>query len=700
MSSHAFQAEHAPRGAEGSFDLGLVGSGGGFTLESGSCGDQDVFLGWFQGAKVHCWPYNRMGRQAMETGMGEFIPTGDPESSKHPPVEVEFISESAITRSFRWATDTWQCSRVRFSIATPCTGIPDPETVPAHRFQDAIAPALAASLSFDNRGFDTPMRGFFALGRLGAFRLMDDMSGGQMEGVWIRGDFGFATPAAPGVSGFSDMFMDFPFRRPVPNRNFCQGIGGILVEVPPGERRDLRIVLAWHRSGSPALGRDCRYAYTRFFPDLGSVASYGLNRHGQWMEEAEEADRSFLARGLSPARSFLLSKAVRSYWGSTQLLLEGSRFRWVVHEGACNMINTLDLCVDQAFYEAREHPWLLRNVLDTFASEYLYRDEVKLPGDPRRYPGGVSFTHDQGARGVFSRSGHSHYEATNHPDCFSFMTHEELLNWVLCAAVQHRHSGDQEWLLRHRALLLDCLQSMRHRDHPDPSRRNGIPGTDSWRCGNSQEITTYDSLDPSLGQTRNNVYMGVKCWAAYLALEWMLRATGRAEVEAAACAAREAADLAAGTIARAFDPGLGYIPAILEGGDRSAIIPVIEGLVYPWELGLGQALDPDGPYGPLLRVLAIHLSAVLRPGLCLFPDHGWKLSANNGNSWMSKIFICQHVAERVLGFAPDAEADLAHDHWWRVGCRRHSVIDQVVDGSSSGSGAIYPRCISAILWLA
>jgi len=222
---------------------------------------------------------------------------------------------------------------------------------------------------------------------------------------------------------------------------------------------------------------------------------------------------------------------------------------------------------------------------------------------------------------------------------------------------------------------------------------------DSTRCGCESEITTYDSLDPSLGQARNNTYMGVKCWAAYLAIEWMLGLDDPELWRERCAAAAHGARMAADTVTNAFNPKLGYIPAILEGGDASAIIPVIEGLVYPGQLGLDDAVSFNGPFADLLRALKLHLQAVLREGRCLFPDHGWKLSANNDNSWMSKIFINQYVAEQILGLEPDPRADEAHDHWWRVGCARQSVVDQVVGGQTPGSGAIYPRSVSCILWL-
>jgi len=68
--------------------MGRVGHHGGFTLESGRCGTEDIFIGTFQDGIMTCWPYNRMGGQAVETGMGEFIPTGNPEGEKYPPLDT------------------------------------------------------------------------------------------------------------------------------------------------------------------------------------------------------------------------------------------------------------------------------------------------------------------------------------------------------------------------------------------------------------------------------------------------------------------------------------------------------------------------------------------------------------------------------------------------------------------------------------
>jgi hypothetical protein len=80
---------------------------------------------------------------------------------------------------------------------------------------------------------------------------------------------------------------------------------------------------------------------------------------------------------------------------------------------------------------------------------------------------------------------------------------------------------------------------------------------------------------------------------------------------------------------------------------------------------------------------------------------GFKLSSSSNNTWMSKIFLCQFVAETVLGL-PLADAyDAAHARWQRDGaCRDWAFTDQVhsSDGTDLGS-RYYPRGVTAVLWL-
>lgn len=163
-----------------------------------------------------------------------------------------------------------------------------------------------------------------------------------------------------------------------------------------------------------------------------------------------------------------------------------------------------DLTVDQLFFEMKMNPWTVQNVLDSFSSRYSFTDTVFLPGDPfRTYPGGISFTHDQGVGNAFSPPGKSSYEEGGLSGLFSQMTHEQLVNWVLCAGVWLARAPEEEtqpWLDQSIGTFHSTLTSLVNRDHPDPLMRDGIMSADSSRTLGGSEITTYDSLDTSLGQ--------------------------------------------------------------------------------------------------------------------------------------------------------------------------------------------------------
>jgi hypothetical protein len=152
----------------------------------------------------------------------------------------------------------------------------------------------------------------------------------------------------------------------------------------------------------------------------------------------------------------------------------------------------------------------------------------------------------------------------------------------------------------------------------------------------------------------------------------------------------------------AFDEKLGYIPALLDGTDTSAIIPAIEGLAYPGTFGMEEAVSFSGSFGALVATMRRHFEGVFRPGRCIFSDNGWRLSANSTNTWMSKIFLCQYIARDILKIdfgEEELRHDRAHAHWWQVVCAGCPGIDQYFWGNKYGRGFHYPRAITCILWL-
>jgi hypothetical protein len=86
----------------------------------------------------------------------------------------------------------------------------------------------------------------------------------------------------------------------------------------------------------------------------------------------------------------------------------------------------------------------------------------------------------------------------------------------------------------------------------------------------------------------------------------------------------------------------------------------------------------------------------------LFEDGGWKISSTSNNSWLSKIYLNQFIARKILGWEWDekgARADAAHVEWLtHPTLSVWSWSDQIIAGEISGS-KYYPRGVTSILWL-
>jgi hypothetical protein len=462
------------------------------------------------------------------------------------------------------------------------------------------------------------------------------------------------------------------------NRAFMLGsIALLIATVPAGETQTFRIAVCFHRGGTVTGGLPTRYLYNRWFGSVEDVARHALDHADVLIASAAKVDDE-LAENLSPVQALTVAHAVRSYYGSTQLLERADgRPLWIVNEGEYRMMNTCDLTADQAFFELRMNPWTLRNELDFFAERYSYRDQC-----------GLAFCHDVGVSNSFSRPGNSSYEKAGITGCFSYMSAEELTNWVLCACLYVQQTGDQAWLTANLGLLRECFDSLNARDHQDPAQWDGVMDIDSNRCDGGAEITTYDSLDVSLGQSRRNLYLAVKWWAAFLLLHRTFTESGDADL--AELALGQANRTAATVQASANAEGL--LPAVLEGGPPSRIIPVIEGLIFLLETGTDfQA------FAPLVATLEAHLRKILDSGVCRFADGGWKLSSTSDNSWLSKIYLCQHIAKTQFGIE-DPAADAAHWAWLMDPENLYFAwSDQMLAGKAVGS-RYYPRGVTSVLW--
>jgi xylan 1,4-beta-xylosidase len=751
LSCHVgFNAQHSPMGAFMSFTCGNFGTRGGIGLQIGQPGDQEVFIGFKDGdrysdATLKCLPFYTA---AVDRSADAFlVEQAGPSEQNVKPDAVPF-SAAELSRSYGWASDRWAAEGLSFSVYSPFGPIPDPAVDTEQRLRDGLLPAVIARLELDNTSGTTTRTAMFALNhaRPGSRILEDDLGSGRVAFAFRR-EAGGAAELRDFTSSEEGAKIDaapFIFMRwsasdgvrerynPVHLLGSCPGFG---FEVPAGKKYGITIALGSYLEGFQTNGLDGRYLYTRYFTGLGDVLKTALDNSAKMIADAAALDSKLDSTALSADQRFLIAHATHSYYGSTQLLeIEDQPF-WVVNEGEYCMMNTLDLSVDHVFWELEHNPWLVRNLLDSFVRSYSYIDEVKVyksefapptetmqidpsqtPPPPdeaqlnRPYdtkPGGISFCHDMGAHNNFSPKGRSSYELANLTGCFSYMTVEQLCNWSLTAGCYVAKTRDIEWLKSNKNVVDACLSSMINR-----SGDVGFAQFDSTRCVGGQEITTYDSLDHSLAQTRNNVYIAVKSWATYKALALMFRELSDAASQA------KSEELAAKVAAVVADQAVdGVLPAIFEKsnpGYASRILPAVEGCVYPlYFVNTGFAgCTLDQVYSSpaekrMFDVLEEHTRKLLLDPQRrnLFADGGIKLSSTSNNSWMSKISIFMHVTRKVFHLDEDPKvaevfrnADAAHVKWQTEGSSYWACCDQIVSGEGKAS-RYYPRIITSALWM-
>ncbi|MBB3905874.1 glycoside hydrolase family 52 protein [Anoxybacteroides rupiense] len=695
-----FNAHHSPVGAFASFTLGFPGKNGGLDLELGRPPRQNVWIGIESLSKpglYHVLPFLEMSGE--DESKRYDIENPDPNPQK-PNILLPFAKE-AIEREFRVATDTWKAEDLTFTIYSPVKAVPDPKTATAEELKLALVPAVIVEMTIDNTNGTKARRAFFGFEGTDPYTSMRRIDETCQELCGIgQGRIVGIVSKDEGVRSALHFSMEDILTTPLEeNWTFGLGkIGALIADVPAGEKKTYQFAVCFYRGGYATVGMDASYFYTRFFNNIEEVGLYALEQVEVLKEQSFRSNELIEKAWLSDDQKFMMAHAIRSYYGNTQLLEHEGKPIWVVNEGEYRMMNTFDLTVDQLFFELKMNPWTVKNVLDLYVERYSYEDRVRFPGEETEYPGGISFTHDMGVANTFSRPQYSSYELYGISGCFSHMTHEQLVNWVLCAAVYIEQTKDWAWRQQRLPILEQCLESMIRRDHPQPQKRNGIMGLDSSRTMGGAEITTYDSLDVSLGQARNNLYLAGKCWAAYVALEKLFRDVGKEE--GAALAGEQAEKCAATIVSYVTDDG--YIPAVMGEGNDSKIIPAIEGLVFPYFTNCHEALKDDGRFGGYIQALRKHLRYVLREGICLFPDGGWKISSTSNNSWLSKIYLCQFIARHLLGWKWDElgkKADAAHVAWLtHPELSIWSWSDQIIAGEISGS-KYYPRGVTSILWL-
>lgn len=677
MENKSFYAHHSAFGAFSSFVLGKLGKGGGFILNDVRPPQNNVYIGYKQEGIIKLLPFCTINNNAEEEFTGEVSNTKKDKS-------IKVFSEPEINRKMGWASDTWTADRLTFSIITPFGHIKDPAVMTEEEKKYAFAPVIFAQLTFDNSNKTTDAEMIFGLE--GPKRRLSITTNGNYLGAALGRSYGFASPASQDIRELSRLDILTSLANGNYQNHDLGRAPSLILKVPAGTVKTYTIVLATFQEGTITTGIDTDFFYSGLFKSLEDVIDFGVRNADYYLNMAAQRDKELRESNLNEYRQFLLAHATHSYHASSQLMKkEDGSALWIVNEGEYIMMNTFDLTVDHVFYEMKFHPWTITNSLNLFVERYSYYDQA-----------GIAFTHDMGVANGFSSKEYSSYELPSLNGCFSYMSHEELLNWILTGAVYALKMNDKKWLDKNINIFVQCFKSLTARD----KNNDGIMDIDSSRCEEGSEITTYDSLDVSLGQARNNLYLGVKSWAAYVLFEKIFK---EYELRDLAVRASEKAKVAASTIVSKFDEKEQYIPAVFQGGNTSRIIPAVEALVYPYIVGDLSSVSEDGTYGDLIKALRKHISTVLKPGVCIDEvSGGWKLSSTSKNTWNSKIFLCQYVIKEILNMDFDGEEDWdkVHASWQQVSCSEDGATDQVNSDTGTPRGSrLYPRLVTSILWM-
>ncbi|UOQ44033.1 glycoside hydrolase family 52 protein [Halobacillus salinarum] len=690
-----FNAHHSPVGAFASFTLGYKGASGGLGIELGKPADENMYIGLEteEGGTYQAFPFfGDTEEDLARFAVGNDQTEGDQSLITH-------FSDEEIQRDFNAGTDTWRAGDLEFTIYSPVREIPDPEGGNVQNLKDTIVPAVFVEVTIDNRNHAKKRKAFFGYQGEDPYSGMRRITSSGIQGIGQGRRTAIVTNDAAAKAGLGftiDKVLNVEHEF---NLGFGLGLcGAIVIEAEANEKKTFQLAVCFYRDGYVTSGIDTTYYYTQYFSSIEEVAAYALDRFQPLIDHCRSGNQLVDGQKLTDEQRFMMAHSIKSYYGNTQFLENNGKPLWVVNEGEYRMMNTFDLTVDQLFYELKMSPWTVKNVLEQFTDRYSYKDTVFFPETKEQHPGGISFTHDMGVANVFSDPGRSAYEFAGIDDCFSFMTHEELVNWLCCASVYVSQTGDEAFAVKHKEVLVEAFNSMLHRDHPEPEQRNGLMGLDSSYTKGGAEITTYDSLDVSLGQARNNIYLAVKCWGVYAALEKLFQKLELSDLSREA--GRQLRSCAETITSEMTEEG--YIPAVITEGNTSRIIPAIEGLIFPYFTDCKEYLKEEGEFGTFIQALKKHIENVLKPGVCLFEDGGWKISSTSDNSWLSKIYLCQFIYREILEFPwgeQEKAADQAHVKWLTHPKLSYwSWSDQIIAGEISAS-RYYPRGVTSILWL-
>lgn len=695
MKSKSFYSHHSPWGCLFSFVIGKIDRGGGFIIDDVIPRNDNIYIGYKKGnEKIRLFPF--FNKIKIDTVNERYQCSFGNQTVEWCWKNVKIFKEKDIERNMKWSTESWTAEDITLTIITPFMRIPDPQTLDNEKARFYFCPCIFIQLEFDNSRSDEEMIGMFAL--RGMRRLLSDSTRGNLLGFAYKGTHGFAAIPDKDIKENSTWWGFVSNSLNHKGNTFkMANEGGLSFKISPYKKKKYTIALAAYRDGCVTTGIKSYFYYTQYFSDLEDVLYYALSNFDKYYSIALKNNEKLDSSNLNNYKKFMISHSTRSYMANTEFLIDESNTpRFIVYEGEYKLINTLDLIIDQVFWEMYFTPWTVKNELESFVKDYTYEDFVTYK-DGTKKKGEICFYHDQGIHNMFTSGTSSAYELSGGINGgFSYMTCEEILNWLLTASIYGIKGNNRAWLQKNFDVFCRLFNSIIVRDEND----DGVMDKQSSKCETGAEITTYDGLGTGREPPQNNLYIAVKTWAGYICLENIFRILDEQELLEKV---KTRSMLCASTVISNYDKKKGYIPAILGTKNKLRMINAIEGLIYPYIIGDNDAISFEGRFGKLIEILKLHLENILVPGVCLnSKTKGWQLFSTSKNTWLSKIIINQFVAKKILKIQRRdwEDWDKIHAQWQQTGCSFYAATDQIdcYTGKALGS-KVYPRLVTSLLWL-
>lgn len=412
--------------------------------------------------------------------------------------------------------------------------------------------------------------------------------------------------------GEDNVFKEFYKKGALPGKANIEGDfrpGGIAVKfkVKPGEIIKKVFVYAGYNDKEvirdEIINNVLKFYYTKFFKNVDEVIKYALLKSNR--QEIMRKTTNFInsinnnENFKDPSTRWIFAQALHSYFANTYLLYNSSNpldIRYYVSEGNCGFLSTVDVAHETGIFEGKFIPWALKLQLE----EWKRYNQNNCNFFKLGYGCdgcGLFIQHDMGI-------GPSEDEKDKKGRVTSIrmyrftkegkMAIEENLNYVLLSYWYWKKTGDKNFISDNRIFIKNLLNYVRNRD----LNKDGIIETDYCKINKKIEITdeltdeqkesleasdgtTFDIGDENIALAKENLYISIKSFGAFVAGSEMMAALND---KSAAGAFKEYANNTKKTLESIFDKSYynekKYFPiSLLSCGDRPSIV-TFDGLTY------------------------------------------------------------------------------------------------------------------------